>query len=294
MAGVSTWKRFWGQTAPSARPESFLAYKNYRYLKLTLLGLLVAITAYAVHDPIGPPSGGTWLGYTLGGLSAFLILWLMWIGIRKRRFGPGTVNLTAWLSAHVYFGLTLIVVATLHTGFQFGLNVHTLAYALMILVIVSGIFGVYAYLRYPNEMTANRSGNTFGEILLQISDLDRQCRDIAMTLGDEINALVFKAGRDTVVGGGLFRQLSGHDPACPATAALAQVERLATATSGDDAASVRQVVTLLSRKCELLRRARRDVQFQALMQIWLFIHVPFSFALLAALIAHVIAVFFYW
>ena len=42
-------------------------------------------------------------------------------------------------------GLSLIVIVTLHTGFQFGWNVHTLAYGLMLLVIVSGIFGIVVY-----------------------------------------------------------------------------------------------------------------------------------------------------
>jgi hypothetical protein len=30
------------------------------------------------------------------------------------------------------------------------------------------------------------------------------------------------------------------------------------------------------------------------MQVWLYVHVPLSFALLAALIAHVISVFYFW
>jgi hypothetical protein len=30
------------------------------------------------------------------------------------------------------------------------------------------------------------------------------------------------------------------------------------------------------------------------MDIWLYFHVPLSFALLAALTAHIISVFFYW
>ena len=38
----------------------------------------------------------------------------------------------------------------------------------------------------------------------------------------------------------------------------------------------------------------RDIQFQSLMEAWLFIHVPLSFALLAALTGHIISVFFYW
>lgn len=277
-----------------AMHQSILIYKRFLYLKLTLIGLIAAIAAYSIHAPIGVPNGGTWLGYTLGGVSAVLILWLMWFGIRKRRYGAGNTKLEAWLSAHVYFGLALIILGTLHTGFQFGINIHTLAYVLMMLVILSGLFGLYAYMRYPGEMTNNRAGTTLREMMMQIADLDRQCRDMAMNLGDEINTVVFEASRNTRVGGGLFRQLSGHDPSCASTAALAKVEALVAQATGDEAQNVRQLVALLSRKCELLRRARKDVQFQGLMQVWLYLHVPLSFGLLAALIAHVVAVFYYW
>ncbi len=274
--------------------QSILIYKKFWFLKLALLAVVIAVVPYSAHTPLHGPNGGTWLGYTLGCVSAFLVGWLMWFGIRKRRFGPGTVNLQAWLSAHVYFGLALIVLATLHTGFQFGLNVHTLAYVLMIVVIASGMFGVYCYLRFPVAMTENRRGKTLDQMLLDIADLDRQCRETAMRLGDEINTVVFEAGRTSRVGGGLIRQLSGRDPGCPTTAALGRVETLAAKAAAPDAEHIRPLVGLLSRQCELLKRARGDVRFQALMRVWLYFHVPFSFALLAALLAHVFAVFFYW
>ena len=59
----------------------------------------------------------------------------------------------AWLSAHVYLGLSLLVIATLHTGFHFGWNIHMLAYVLMCLVIASGGFGVFSYARHLWLMT---------------------------------------------------------------------------------------------------------------------------------------------
>jgi hypothetical protein len=31
-----------------------------------------------------------------------------------------------------------------------------------------------------------------------------------------------------------------------------------------------------------------------MLEIWLYIHVPFTFALIAALTAHIVSVFFYW
>ena len=42
------------------------------------------------------------------------------------------------------------------------------------------------------------------------------------------------------------------------------------------------------------RELSRDIQLQALMEIWLYFHVPLSLGLLGALTAHVVAVFFYW
>jgi len=222
------------------------------------------------------------------------VLWLMYFGIRKRTYGPGHVKLEAWLSAHVYLGLSLVVLATLHTGFKFGWNVHTLAYGLMLVVIASGAFGLYAYLRYPRLMTMNRRGATLDSMMAQIAEVDRECRQVGMPLGDEINSALLDASQHTAVGGGLMRQLSGRDSNCSTEAALRRVEALANASQGERASELRQLVMLLTRKVSLLQRARRDVQLTALMKIWVFVHVPLSFALLAALIVHIISVFFYW
>ncbi|MFQ5953621.1 MAG: hypothetical protein ACE5JZ_00985 [Kiloniellales bacterium] len=274
--------------------RSVLVFRDFRYLKLTVVLVLAAIVAYLLHRPFGAANGGTWLGYTLGTIGALLIVWLGWFGIRKRRYGVGKLLLEDWLSAHVYLGLGLLVIATLHTGFQFGWNVHTLAYALMVLVIASGAFGLFAYVRYPRLMTENRGGLTLGEIMTNIAELDGQCRDVGMKLGDEINAAVLRAAGETRIGGGVWRQLSGTDPNCATSRALALVQEGTRDLTGDAANAANRLMTLLSRKVELLARARRDVRYKALMDIWLYVHVPLTIALLAALFTHVVSVFFYW
>lgn len=276
--------------------QSILVFRNFVYLKWALLVTAVTVVLYFVHDPAyGVRNGGTWLGYGLGGLGALLILWLMWFGIRKRQYGDsGSASVEDWLSAHIYLGLALIVVATLHTGFQFGWNVHTLAYALMMIVIASGVFGLFAYLRVPELMTHNRRGETLEQIMQEISDLDVQCREAALPLGDEVNQLVLSAAERTVIGGGAIRQISGRDPNCPTRAANLRAQEIADNAPAEQAEKFRNLLGLLARKEDLLIRARRDVRYKALLDIWLYVHVPISFALLAALIAHIVAVFFYW
>jgi hypothetical protein len=280
--------------AADAAHASFLVYRRFRYLKATLLLSLASLAAYLVWEPPGGHNGGTWLGYTLGTIGALLIVWLMLFGVRKRRYGPGSWSLKGWLSAHVYLGLSLLVVATLHAAFQVGLNVHTLAYALMIAVILSGVVGVFAYLRLPRLMTENRMGQSLGGMALEMLELDRQCVDLALGLSDEYALEVQRSRQETRLGGSTRRQLSGRDPKCGTTRALARVRELARTAPPAMSERAAALVVALGRKQEIVQRARRDIRIKALMDLWLYFHVPLSFALLAALIAHVVAVFFYW
>jgi len=273
--------------------EGFLVYNGFRYLKLATLLCVAAIAFYVWDTPPDEPNGGTWLGYGLGCIGAGLILWLMWFGMRKRHYGT-MGKLQGWLSAHVYLGLSLTIVATLHTGFQFGWNLHTLAYGLMMVVIASGAFGIYAYARYPQLMTENRRNETTEEIYIEIGELDRECRQVAGTLPDAGASLVLASCNETRIGGGMFRQLSGHDPNCATARAFDGIREMATTADAAHGADMRKLVTLLGKKATLLRTLRRDVQLKGMMEIWLYFHVPLSFALLAALIGHVLSVFYYW
>ena len=269
--------------------ESILVYNHFRYLKIALAAVVVSILMYGLYSPYGARYGGTWVGYILGTVGALLILWLTWFGYRKRSYNVNQGKLQAWLSAHVYFGVALAVIATLHTGFSFGWNVHTLAYALMMLVIVSGMFGVSFYVLYPGRMTANRHGATTQQLLTRIAALNDELRARAMRLDDKSVALVRHSIDDTRIGGSMWEQLTGKY-ACSTAEALAKLNGGETT----DAETARQVRLFLNEKAQLLQRLREDVRYKAMMDVWLYVHVPITFALLAALTAHVIAVFYYF
>ena len=263
----------------SADHEGFLRHRRFRWLKLAGALCLVAILAYALVDVEPRPNGGSWLGYSLGTIGAGLIVWLALLGVRKRAMTRGAWSLKAWTSAHVYLGLSLIVVATLHTGFQFGWNIHTLAYALMILVIASGVWGIAVYAALPAALSANREELTREQMIEGIRAVDRQLHAAAQPLGREQAALVQAALDADVLSGGLVMRLSGTWRNCATTRAI---ERLAL------------VDELLIRRKAQLDRLRRQMRLKALLEVWLFVHVPVTVALLAALTAHVISVFYYW
>ena len=88
--------------------------------------------------------------------------------------------------------------------------------------------------------------------------------------------------------------LTGRDLACPTASAIGGWGAVARPLSGDSARLGNEVYGLLLRKQQLLEQARRDLRHKAILDLWLYFHVPLAFMLLAALIAHVVAVFIYW
>ncbi|HEX8365199.1 MAG TPA: hypothetical protein VF603_07945 [Allosphingosinicella sp.] len=268
--------------------EGFLRHRRFRWLKVALLVSLTAAIVYALTDVQPRHNGGSWLGYALGTIGALLILWLTMLGLRKRAMTRGRWSLKAWTSAHVYLGLALVVIATLHTGFQFGWNVHTLAYALMMLVVLSGLYGISVYATLPDELSDNRAEMTRPQMIDAVVKIDQQLQAAAQPLDEEEAGIVRLSLAEDPFRGSLVRRLSGNHSNCRNAAALrAMRARPATPETA-------RVVDLLERKAAALGRIRRHLRIRALLETWLYVHVPVTFATIAALTAHVVSVFFYW
>lgn len=313
---------------------NFLEYRNYRHLKWACVLIGVAFLAYLVTRPLGGSAyGGTWFGYALGIGSALMVILLAWYGVCRRRtpmmsdrrradrrrmmptLGAAESNrrdrdrrlsdtgggqrsggtLQGWLSAHVYFGLALLVLVSLHSGFRFGLNVHTLAYLLVLAVLATGVYGVFAYLRYPRLITENIGGDTLNNLLQRILELDEMARIRALGLPDEVNILVSRARTETRIGGNLFQQLGWTQNYCPTAVALQQLQILGQQlVSGDQPKLMRDLHFVLMQKQQMVQKARKDICLNARMRSWLYLHTPLSVALLAAIFVHVLTIYLYW
>lgn len=308
--------------------ESFLSYRHYRYLKLALLLVFACAVLYLLGEPLGGRNGGTWAGYVLGGIAAFLILLLLWYGVRKRQFHSSLGMVRGWLSAHVYLGVAVVIIATLHCAFQFGWNIHTVAYALLVAVVLSGLYGIFTYVRYPVAITKNRAELNPELILEQIAMLERQCLELADSIGGDMHQMVLQSFQQTRIGGGVWEQLRGRQRKSTQLEQSAEqylrrqseslvrdIQRLreqdmsllksastvrfvagelAAAQPGERVKNLRQLMEMIGQKRMLADKLNRDIRHRAKLQFWLYIHVPLSLALLAAVIAHVISVFYYW
>jgi hypothetical protein len=187
------------------------------------------------------------------------------------------------------------VFATLHTGVRFGWNVHTLAYVLVLLVVGSGAYGSYAYMRYPRLITENLGDETAAGLLAKIAELDALAYRRAAGLPDTVKALVAKARQDAKIGGNLFRQLANPRGRCALEDVVQRVQELGKElVSGDEPRQLRDLYSVLLQKQHLLVRVRNDIRFNARMKFWRYLHVPLTLGLLAALAAHVMAVLIYW
>jgi hypothetical protein len=297
---------------------SILNYGQYRYLKQAAALMVIALLLYLSASPGEPPNGGTWQGYTLGIISAALILFLLWFGIRKRQYHCTETSLAQWASAHVYLGISLPVVVSLHCGFQFGWNVHTLAYALMVFVVMSGFYGLYTYLVFPAAVTTNRDGASRGEMITAIARLDETGLTLAEDLGADAHHQVLREVEETCLGGTLWQQITtgAGMPILPllqwklaGSFVASEQASLGVGTlspedflrkylrKSQNTGEIHRVVELLkvlNERQSMVSRVQRDIRYHGLMKCWLLLHVPLSCALLAAVLVHVISVFFYW
>lgn len=296
--------------------QTILQYRNFRFAWWALSLIVASVLVFVSHGDFQPPNGGTWQGYVLGSVGLLLIVWLTALGVAKRSYGKR--NVQAWTSAHVYLGVALLVVASLHSSLQLGFNVHSLAYVLMCTVIGSGMVGLYFYLRYPRQMAESRHHRSRQQLFGELNELNQQAQALANRCHANVRTAVETAVARTSIGGGLLDQLFARDHS---TVELfsgddesesegqgrkvlknydqqALVDYIAKciprARKQGEAGNLQNLLEIVCRRQTVIAQLRRDITFAARLKVWLWLHIPLSVALLVALALHILAVFFYW
>ncbi len=287
--------------------ETFLTHRSGRWAKWAVALIIASAIGYWAEDLRVPPNGGSVFGYTSGTIAAVLMLVLTYLGRRKRHYGSKLGTVKGWTSAHVYLGVALIGLTLLHSGFQVGWNWHTLAFALMLIVCFSGIYGVWAYQHYPALIDRNNLSQTRGALIVQLLALDQEIAASLTRHEPRIASMVQGSLERTALAERWLDILRGEDrsevllpgkglvPNKDMTALIDYlIEQIEQGAQGDTALNLQSLITSLGERATLISRIKEDLRLVTLTRIWLIVHIPLAFAAVVAVIIHVIAVFLYW
>jgi hypothetical protein len=271
------------------RDETFAGHRRFFWMWVCMVSVGTMGAAYHFDHPVGGASGGTTLGIVFGAAATAGIGLLMVYGLRRRyayAHGPGTLK--GWLSAHVWIGTSLAVVVPMHSGFRFAKNLHSVPYVLMLATIVSGFWGAFSYLRYPTLLRAQREGSTLKKLLEQ---LERASREMTAIVSGKSTAFADFARRiDVHFGPSLLRLVLARPYSAVASD---DVVRLLETLPKEEYEAGLALTKVGHRKRQVANQLINEACTAARMRVWLFVHVPLSFACVAAVLAHVFWVVFY-
>ena len=269
--------------------ETFVNYRNFRWLWITAISLLVLTAVYLVDSPVGGRNGGTVLGYSYGIIATAGIVWLMAYGLRKRAYHSSLGTVEGWLAAHVWIGIGLLLVVPLHSGFSFACNIHTAAYLFMVVTILTGIWGALNYSRLSGKITAHRGGAKDTSLLGRISDLGTQAEELCK--GKSETFLKLYNTFDASFSPSLVSLLTARSEQFAVDQRLAG--DLLAAVPDSERQDAISLLGILDQRLDMMRHILEQSRIKALLKIWLYVHVPVSFALCVALAVHIFLVLFY-
>ena len=273
---------------------SFLAYRSGRWLWISLASALLLVLHYLYYRSRTVAYGGSVEGLLYGVAGTGLIAILMYLGIRKRSYSSSSGTLQGWVSAHVYLGLLTLLIIPMHAGFRFGWDVHTLAYVLLVVVVLSGIVGIVLYLNIPSRLTKFEAGQQAdkidGEIGRLLVDMRALVKDKSDALVQLYKSEVAALQEARLQGWSLLLRGQGSDLLALRSADLSNK---VSSIPSEDQAAFQILSQLLLKKAQLELNLMRQMRLRNTLQAWLYVHVPLSIALLVAVGLHLVMVFVY-
>jgi hypothetical protein len=252
----------------------------------------------------GGSTAGLWFGIAAAALMVFAGLlaalrrvpsW-WWLGTRK-----------TWLRGHIWFGLLSGFIALLHSGFSWGGPLERVLWVVLLLTLVSGVFGLVLQQFMPRLITLRIQREAPYE---QIPHLCAELRRRADKLLDQVFATDVIASQASILasqtGLGAKMQLQQFyethvrpflGPEQPPRPMLGNPLRAETAFARIRAlpglVDAKAQLVALEDLCEERRQLAEQERLHHWLHAWLFCHIPLSVVLLVLGVAHVVSALYY-
>lgn len=272
-----------------------LPSRRARRWMLVALGLLAVLLASYVDYALSAPlvHGGSWMGIFYGVVASVLILVLLAFGLRKRAYRSTLGTLDGWLQAHLYLGLLSAVVVALHAGFRFHDRVATASFAVLLLVVATGFVGARLYATVPRQLTRVASNLTAEEISEQLNQLAGSMARLAAGRSESFRRIADRLLAETRPPSAAGWRLVFRGAGASSEVADESWEVLLALVAEEEREPLRKLLVLARQHRELHRRLRLQQRYQNLLQVWLYLHLPLSVALVVLVVAHVLGALYF-
>jgi hypothetical protein len=285
-----------------------------------ILAVFTAVyTAYEASAP-GGPRGSSAFGLTFGAIGLGFMVFAALLGARKRvpvwRIGRAQ----AWMRGHLWLGLLSLPVILFHGGFHFGGTLTSVLLWLLIITVVSGVFGAALQHYVPRVMTTDVKLETIYDEIGNVQKLLREEADRGVEsicgplgVGKTASEEVLRAGGLSAARSVPTQGIGGAVAAAAETVMLTEEEcaplrkfylsemrpflerprqpgsRLGDADKAHGTFSGLQTLMPQSAEatledlediCDEARQLVRQEQLHRLLHGWLLVHIPLSLALI--------------
>lgn len=287
---------------------------------IVILGTATAVyVIYALAAPHGP-SGGSPIGLVFGFTGFGFMIYAGLLGARKKVPVMRLGRAQAWMRGHLWLGLLALPLILFHGGFHFGGPLTSILLWLLIITVVSGVFGAILQHYLPRLMFERVPMETiYDEIDRVREQLRAEAEGFIVDLcGGEPEAVEVGAGERLRAGGSSAMRPRGggsiqyglseeevepvrsfyntellpflQAPGAPgsrlgddtrATAAFTKLRMLVPTAA-------HPVIANLENLCEEERQLTRQARLHKVLHIWLLVHIPLSLALLLLSVFHAI------
>jgi hypothetical protein len=302
--------------------------RTWAIVFLIILALCAII--YVMYDRASPlgARGGSPLGLTFGVLGFAFMLFAAALGARKRVPVWRVGRAQAWMRGHLWLGLLSLPVMLFHGGFHFGGTLTSVLMWLLIITVVSGLFGAVLQHYIPRVMTSDVPFETIYDEIghvrkLLLEEADRSMETLCGSLGLQ------KASQEEIQRAGGFTAMRPMAVATGGAAVAAAAEilllseeesaplrrfylneirpflehpaerRLLLTDSGRAQLGFAGVRTLLpagahatvddlQSVCDEARQLQKQQRLHHWLHLWLLVHIPISLALIVLGAVHAV------
>ncbi len=270
-----------------------LARSGALWRRIFVLLLIATVATFFYYARNEFPHGGSRIGLLYGTIGFALILLLSFFGIRKRWYRSTFGTLEQWMQSHIWLGVLVLIILFFHTGGRFEDKVAVGTLILVAIVVASGVVGAILYVTVPRLLTEVESNLTVDEIADQLNQLAKSMARIASARSAPFqrihDELAKQANPGVLAGWRLILSRLGRKKQKDAS----DWTRLIAIVPKEEQDELRQMLVLSRQRRELMLRLIFQQRYKNVLEAWLYIHIPFTVAVLVFSIVHIVAVFYY-